>query len=212
MADHDIFLSYSRRDLAVVEQFREQMEAGGYRLWFDKKKIRTGDNWKRALAVAIDEAQVLIWMVSRESCASEVCSQGSGTRHRQGERHLYDLLGALRIRSSFLRKSSLTWAMSMPRSSTGTPSRFLPTSSNPSPTSTIFAPGLSMKNAAATRSRIATSTIDSINTQNSSIGPGTRMSSRKNCSATPMRSHRKPRSLSWCTVPRINWFPISGLR
>ena len=69
---HDIFLSYCRRDLAIVERFRKRLEAGGYLIWFDKIKIRTGENWVGAVADGIDAAQCLVWMVSNESAASDV--------------------------------------------------------------------------------------------------------------------------------------------
>ena len=67
---HDIFISYSRKDLGVVERFRDQLDKGGYRVWMDQERIRTGDGLSSTLARAIKQSLCVVVVVSRNSMES----------------------------------------------------------------------------------------------------------------------------------------------
>jgi hypothetical protein len=68
-----IFVSYSRRDRVVVDRYRLAQEALGNDVFVDTYSIRAGDDWKAALARAIDESDILqlFWSES-SSCSSNV--------------------------------------------------------------------------------------------------------------------------------------------
>jgi tetratricopeptide (TPR) repeat protein len=69
-----VFISYSRRDKAVVEAYRLAQLALGNDVFMDTYSIRVGENWQAALARAIDEADIfqLFW--------SEPASQSDNIR------------------------------------------------------------------------------------------------------------------------------------
>jgi len=58
-----IFVSYSRQDKAVAENYRLAQLALGHDVFMDSYSIRTGEDWQAALANAIDTADIfqLFW-------------------------------------------------------------------------------------------------------------------------------------------------------
>lgn len=67
----DIFISYSRDDLAEVEPFVKQIEARtGLRCWIDWNGIESGAEFEEKIVNAIDEVQVVLFFVSDHSMAS----------------------------------------------------------------------------------------------------------------------------------------------
>lgn len=67
----DIFISYSRADLAEVEPFVKQIEARtGLRCWIDWNGIESGEEFEEKIVSAIDEVKVVLFFVSDHSMAS----------------------------------------------------------------------------------------------------------------------------------------------
>lgn len=67
----DIFISYSRDDLAEVEPFVKQIEARtGLRCWIDWNGIESGAEFEEKIVNAIDEVKVVLFFVSDHSMAS----------------------------------------------------------------------------------------------------------------------------------------------
>ena len=66
-----IFVSYSRRDIAVARSYRAAQLALGNEVFFDSENIRAGADWQAALAGAIDAADVLQLFWSKHSARSE---------------------------------------------------------------------------------------------------------------------------------------------
>lgn len=65
-----IFVSYSREDTPIVEAYRLAQIARGDDIFMDTYSIRTGENWRAALAKAIDEANILQLFWSGSSATS----------------------------------------------------------------------------------------------------------------------------------------------
>src|SRR5690348_455767 len=65
-----VFISYVRKDrervLPVVQQFRDR----GVSVWIDESSIDGAQLWQEQIALAIQECQLLILMVSAASVAS----------------------------------------------------------------------------------------------------------------------------------------------
>src|ERR1051325_2183658 len=66
-----IFISYSRRDRKIIDVYKFAQLAIGDDIFVDTASIRTGENWQKALARAIDEADIFQLFWSANSAASE---------------------------------------------------------------------------------------------------------------------------------------------
>ncbi len=49
MADHAVFISYAREDLAAVQQLKVGLDAAGIRAWFDLERLESGDDFARKI-------------------------------------------------------------------------------------------------------------------------------------------------------------------
>lgn len=66
-----IFISYSRKDNVVAENYRLAQIAAGNEVFMDTYSIRTGEDWRVALANAIDQADIFQLFWSENSANSE---------------------------------------------------------------------------------------------------------------------------------------------
>ena len=72
MKNHEIFISYSRKDLQQVISIRDEIkEKIGAESWIDIKGIESGDQFINKIVGAIDKAKVVLFMVSEASMKSE---------------------------------------------------------------------------------------------------------------------------------------------
>ena len=65
--ENDIFISYSRRDTDLVDQFVRRFEDEGFRVWIDRDGIESGDSFKRIIVRAIKESELLLFFSSESS-------------------------------------------------------------------------------------------------------------------------------------------------
>jgi WD40 repeat protein len=60
-----VFLSYGRKDaLEVAKKLERDLEAAGYEVWMDIKKIGSGSAWQQEIEDALREAQVVVSLLS----------------------------------------------------------------------------------------------------------------------------------------------------
>jgi len=72
----NIFLSYSRKDKGIVERLENRLEAAGHSVWVDIEDIRGGDQWRRAIAEAIRQADTFLLLLSSNAVKSDnVCKE-----------------------------------------------------------------------------------------------------------------------------------------
>lgn len=67
---YDVFVSYSRKDTKIVDEFVNRLEAEGIRVWIDRDGIESGDAFKRVIVNAIKESALFIFFSSVSSNAS----------------------------------------------------------------------------------------------------------------------------------------------
>ena len=67
---YDVFISYSRKDSAIVERFADELGKAGFSVWMDVNGIETGDEFKRNIVTAIKESEVFLFFSSEASNAS----------------------------------------------------------------------------------------------------------------------------------------------
>lgn len=69
----EIFISYSRRDLAFVGKLRTLLENAGLGAWVDIEGLYAGEEFWPEVAKAIDAAVVFVFVMSPDSIASRFC-------------------------------------------------------------------------------------------------------------------------------------------
>lgn len=69
--EYDIFISYSRKDSEIVNQFVQQLTDAGYSVWIDREGIYSGDQFATKIVEAIESSDILLFFSSVNSNASE---------------------------------------------------------------------------------------------------------------------------------------------
>lgn len=66
-----VFISYSRNDLEIVDQFVSSLTQAGIDIWLDREDIKVGNSWRKEIVDAIDECDAFVFMMSSNSVASK---------------------------------------------------------------------------------------------------------------------------------------------
>ena len=66
-----IFISYSRKDIAFVRRLAEDLEKAGYDVWWDLTDLRGGDDWVRVIPAAIEASAFFLVVLSPNSAISD---------------------------------------------------------------------------------------------------------------------------------------------
>jgi hypothetical protein len=66
-----IFISYSRSDKSIVDEFINQLEAAGHPVWVDREGIRGGEQWRQQIVEAIEQNDVFLLILSNNSIESD---------------------------------------------------------------------------------------------------------------------------------------------
>ncbi|MBR0531894.1 MAG: TIR domain-containing protein [Bacteroidales bacterium] len=65
--DHEVFISYSRKDMESVNVIRELLDRNGISYWIDKEGIFSGENYKEVIVDAIETARAVLFVSSEHS-------------------------------------------------------------------------------------------------------------------------------------------------
>ena len=68
---HDVFLSHSSTDKAVVRELAERLREDGIRVWFDEWDIKLGDSILSKIESALDLSRVLVLCMSEHAFGSD---------------------------------------------------------------------------------------------------------------------------------------------
>ena len=69
--DYDVFISYSRKDSQIVNQFVSKLINAGYKVWIDRKGISGGDTFQSKIVDAIDNSAIVLFFSSVQSNQSQ---------------------------------------------------------------------------------------------------------------------------------------------
>ena len=69
----DVFISYSRRDIAFARLIREALQQSDIDTWIDWDRIPVGERWWQEITGAIEGANIFMLIISRHSIGSKVC-------------------------------------------------------------------------------------------------------------------------------------------
>ena len=64
MADHAVFISYAREDLAAVQQLKAGLDAAGITAWFDMDRLESGDDFARKIRGNVARCSYFIPVIS----------------------------------------------------------------------------------------------------------------------------------------------------
>ena len=68
---HNIFMSYSRRELGFVDDLVGKLEGEGYHVWLDYRVLIPGTPWKGQIAKGLEDSDTVLLVVSQASLASK---------------------------------------------------------------------------------------------------------------------------------------------
>jgi WD40 repeat protein len=69
----DVFISYSRKDIAFARLIRESLQESQIDTWIDWERIPVGERWWDEICQAIENANVFMFIISKNSIGSSVC-------------------------------------------------------------------------------------------------------------------------------------------
>lgn len=70
MSNSYLYISYSRRDKLIVDQFVAALSSRGLPVWQDINEISPGENWQEAIESGIESASALLYFISANSSKS----------------------------------------------------------------------------------------------------------------------------------------------
>jgi len=71
----DVFISYSRKDIAFARLIREALQQSEIDPWIDWERIPIGEKWWNEICAAIQAANTFVFIISRNSIGSPVCRE-----------------------------------------------------------------------------------------------------------------------------------------
>jgi WD40 repeat protein len=71
----DVFISYSRKDIAFARLLQESLQQSQIDTWIDWERIPVGERWWDEICRAIENANVFMFIISSHSIGSSVCKQ-----------------------------------------------------------------------------------------------------------------------------------------
>ena len=88
--DHklNVFISYSRADLAFADQLDAALRLAGFETTIDRHGILPGEDWQKRLGGLIRDADTVIFVLSPSSARSKVCAWEAAEAVRLGKRIL----------------------------------------------------------------------------------------------------------------------------
>jgi hypothetical protein len=71
----DVFLSYSRKDMDLVRKLHDALAERAWQAWVDWQDIPPSAEWLKEIFANIEAADNFLFVISPDSCASEMCRQ-----------------------------------------------------------------------------------------------------------------------------------------
>src|SRR6186713_1360689 len=77
--EHDVFVSYSRKDEATVTDIAKRLRDAGLRVWFDRWILKPGDSIPAKIEDGLEHSRVLLLCLSANAFGSDWAALESGT-------------------------------------------------------------------------------------------------------------------------------------
>ncbi len=69
----DVFISYSRKDIAFARLIQESLQQSQIDTWIDWERIPVGERWWNEICQAIENSNIFMFIISKNSIGSSVC-------------------------------------------------------------------------------------------------------------------------------------------
>src|ERR1035438_8718977 len=76
---HDVFLSHSTKDKAVVRPLAERLRQDGLKVWFDEWVLKPGDSIPAKIEEGLEHSRVLVLCMSANAFGSDWAQLEAGT-------------------------------------------------------------------------------------------------------------------------------------
>eukprot|EP00741_Cyanophora_paradoxa_P016803 tig00020941_g16228.t1 len=73
--EHELFISYSHRDLDFAARLKKDLEEAGMPAWMDKAQLEAGAEWRHEIAAAIEKAKAMVLCISEAAASSRYCGE-----------------------------------------------------------------------------------------------------------------------------------------
>ena len=83
---HDVFISYSRKDIAFARLIQDSLKQSQVDTWIDWERIPIGEKWWSEIREAIQNANVFMFIISKNSIGSSVCKDEINQAIRNNKR------------------------------------------------------------------------------------------------------------------------------
>lgn len=70
-----IFISHASKDAPIARQLAEQLKAAGHSVWIPENEIFPGDNWAKKLGEALENADIIVVLATRQAFESEAVTR-----------------------------------------------------------------------------------------------------------------------------------------
>jgi WD40 repeat protein len=82
----DLFISYSRNDIAFAKILHQALVENGFEIWIDWEDIPPSTDWMSEIQSSIEQADAFIFILSNKSINSEICSLEVTFAHENNKR------------------------------------------------------------------------------------------------------------------------------
>ena len=100
----NVFISYAQADRAHAEGVVRALSHAGVSVWIDKAKIKGGDQWDTEIHKALNEAKVMVLIVSARSLESQWVNYEIGSAIAAGIPVIPVLVGDVKSLPKLLRQ------------------------------------------------------------------------------------------------------------
>src|SRR4051812_47910633 len=84
--ERSVFISYARKDgTEIATRLLGDLKREGFTVWLDKREIAGGTTWTKEIEEALDNADVVVALLTSGSYASEICRAEQLRALRQGK-------------------------------------------------------------------------------------------------------------------------------
>ena len=105
----DVFISYSRKDIAFAQLLHEALIENGLETWIDWQDIPPGADWLAEIYEAIEGADTFVFMISDTLLESEICGQEITHANKHNKRLIPIIISDIKAAKVPKELSVLNW-------------------------------------------------------------------------------------------------------